>query len=142
VHFKVCVALTKRFSLFSTILQLQNVAKSEDNNPFTNQCERGLYLTIIIGLWSWCLTPLSTIFQLYCRGQFYNILQPNLHLYSKPVFLLRSTKTNYKNLTMCILKCVLLLLNVFLCFQQFYSYRTSFIILYSQICLYIANHYL
>jgi hypothetical protein len=48
----------------------------------------------------------------------------DLNTSSKPVFLLRSTKTNYKNLTMCILKCVLLLLNVFLCFQQFYSYRT------------------
>jgi hypothetical protein len=35
------------------------------------RCKMGIYHTVEIGLMLWCLTSLSTIFQLYRGGQFY-----------------------------------------------------------------------
>jgi hypothetical protein len=42
-----------------------------DYGDISDRFSVGKNQRISLGIWSWSLTPLSTIFQLYCGGQFY-----------------------------------------------------------------------
>ena len=59
-------------TLYATLYVLQSGISPSIGHPLFNSCERdGKLCLLMLGQFLWCLTPLSTIFQLFRGDQFY-----------------------------------------------------------------------